>query len=294
MIHHPRIFLAGCGFTGERCADFFSHAGWEVTALVATAASADRLANKPYRVIAADVATEAGLRALPPEARSPDILIHCLSGYGGRDAAAYLVTYVETLRHLLNLLTPGFSVFTSSTSVYPQNDGSTVSEESPTGGTPTGDVLLEAERLATASGGATVRLGGIYGPGRARFVQSVLAGEALPQGAPDGLVNLIHRDDAAQALFHVANHRLSGVFNAVDDHPAPRGDLARNILTALGHGQPEAPTNTIPSTGKRVSNAKLRSTGWTPKYPSIAAAVLEDDHLRHSLGLTGQASTQSR
>jgi hypothetical protein len=52
------------------------------------------------------------------------------------------------LRNLLDVLRPRFCVFTGSTSVYPQNDGSAVTEESRTGGTPTGDVLLEAERLA--------------------------------------------------------------------------------------------------------------------------------------------------
>jgi nucleoside-diphosphate-sugar epimerase len=91
-----------------------------------------------------------------------------LSGKDGRNPEAYRTVYCQTLHNLLELLDPAFTVFTSSTSVYPQNDATEVDESSPTGGTPTGDILLEAEQLAIQAGGAAVRLGGIYGPDRAR------------------------------------------------------------------------------------------------------------------------------
>ena len=197
------------------------------------------------------------------------MLIHCLSGKQGRDADAYRVVYCETLRNLINVLAPKFTVFTSSTSVYPQNDASEVDENSPVGGTPTGDVLLAAEQIALDTGGTAVRLGGIYGPGRARFIESARANEPLPFGAPDAFINLIHRDDAARALFHVGSHRLPGVFNAVDDHPSRRTDLAASIRT----GQPLGIAASDTSTGKRVRNAKLRSAGWSPQYPSVLDAL---------------------
>jgi nucleoside-diphosphate-sugar epimerase len=206
---------------------------------------------------------------------SPDVLVHCLSGSTGRDATSYRRTYVETLRHLLAILDPRFTVFTSSTSVYPQNDGARVTEESPTGGTPTGDVLLEAEQLALAAGGAAVRLGGIYGPGRTRFIEAALSGEPLPHGAPDACVNLIHRDDAARALFHVASQALAGTFNAVDDHPARRSDLAAAILSGSATIAPPP----AGASGKIVSNARLRTTGWAPAYPSVPESLRRDPDL---------------
>ena len=208
------------------------------------------------------------------------MLVHCLSGHGGRDAAAYRMTYVDTLRNLLDIFSPRFTVFTGSTSVYPQNDGSSVSEVSPVGGTPTGDVLLEAERLALESRGAVVRLGGIYGPGRARFIEAVLSGEPMPQGAPDAFINLIHRDDAARALFHVGSKRLPGTFNAVDDTPSRRADLAAAIATTFNRPVPPIPDT--PPTGKKVANTKLRATGWTPRYPSVPAALQQDPALQAS------------
>jgi nucleoside-diphosphate-sugar epimerase len=253
-----------------------------VTALVSSADSAARLSAKPYAVLAADASSLAELRTKFSGYGKPDVLVHCLSGHGGRDAAAYRLTYVETLKNLQKVLQPGFSIFTSSTSVYPQNDGSVVTEESPVGGTPTGDVLLEAEHLALTAGGAVVRLGGIYGPGRSRFIQAALAGQPLPHGSPDAFSNLIHRDDAASALFHVGRKVLPGTFNAVDDSPARRRELAEAIR--LGSVEPlQHPAALPPATGKRVGNAKLRATGWSLRYPSVVGALRQDADLRASI-----------
>lgn len=271
MNHHPRILVAGCGYTGERCADFFSEAGADVTGVVSSEKSAARLADKPYPVLAVDLADREALRAAFGDRPRPGILIHCLSGKAGRDPAAYRMTYVQTLQNLLEILSPAFAVFTGSTSVYAQNDGSAVDENSPVGGTPTGDVLVAAEKLALQSGGAVVRLGGIYGPGRSGFIRAALAGEPVAQGDPESFVNLVHRDDAARALQHVATHHLRGAFNAVDDHPSRRSDLARAL-----RGEKIAATADGTATGKKVSNAKLRATGWTPTNPSPIDALRAD------------------
>lgn len=271
MNHDPRIFIAGCGYTGERCADLFWSQGYGVTGLVSSEDSVRRLSGKPYPVIAANASRPAELASFVSAVPPHSLLVHCLSASGGRNAAAYRVTYVETLRHLIEALRPGFVVFTGSTSVYPQNDGSIVDETSPTGGSPTADVLLEAEQIALDAGGAVVRLGGIYGPGRARFLKSILNGDA-PEN-PDACINLIHRDDAAAALVHVMRNRLGGVYNAVDDCPSRRSDLARTVKG----DKPAGSSN--PATGKRVSNTRLRFTGWRPRYPSLAEAWQTDADL---------------
>ncbi len=203
------------------------------------------------------------------------MLVHCLSGKDGRNPDAYRVVYCATLRNLIDLLLPKFTVFTSSTSVYAQNDASEVDETSPVGDTPTGDVLVSAEQITLDTGGAAVRLGGIYGPGRARFIESARANEPLPFGSPDAFINLIHRDDAARALFHVGSNRLPGLYNAVDDHPARRADLAESIRTNSPLVAAVYDRRT-PSTGKRARNKKLRATGWTPQYPSVLDAIRAD------------------
>lgn len=241
--------------------------------MVSSEESAERLAGKPYEVIAANAADADDLRKKFEGYAPPDVLIHCLSGHGGRDAETYRVTYVETLRNLLSVLRPSFCVFTGSTSVYPQNDGSIVTEESRTGGTPTGDVLLEAERLALDADGAVVRLGGIYGPGRTRFIEAARTGQPTA-GDPDGFINFIHRDDAASALHHIARLRLGGVWNAVDDRPVRRAELAEAIRSNSPLPDVAAVYDRrIPSTGKRVRNTKLRAAGWIPRYPTVIDAI---------------------
>ena len=183
---------------------------------------------------------------------------------------------MQTLRNLLAVLRPSFCVFTGSTSVYPQNDGSTVAEDSPTGGTPTGDVLLEAERVALEAGGGVVRLGGIYGPGRTRLIEAARTGAPTP-GDPDGFINFIHRDDAAAALYHAGRLNLGGVWNAVDDRPVRRAELVEAIRN--GSPLPDVAAvcdRRIPVTGKRVANTKLRATGWTPRYPTVVDAINAD------------------
>ena len=220
-------------------------------------------------MLAADAANLEELRTKLAGCEKPDVLIHCLSGKQGRDAEAYRVVYCDTLRHLIEVLSPNFTVFTSSTSVYPQNDASEVDENSAVGGTLTGDVLVAAEKIATDAGGAAVRLGGIYGPGRARFIESARANEPLPFGSPNAFINLIHRDDAARALFHVGSNRLPGLFNAVDNHPSRRIDLAESIRS----GKLASPAVSENSTGKRVQNTKLKNTGWSPQYPDVLDAL---------------------
>lgn len=321
-----------------------------MTGLVSSEASAHKLAGKPYAVIAADASRPDAIRDLAGRLGRTDVLVHCLSRSGGRDPDAYRITYLLTLLNLTEILAPAFSIFTSSTSVYPQDDGSWVTEDSPTGGTAASLVLLEAEKAALASGGGVVRLGGIYGPGRSRFIEAALAAsESWSAGVPpvlsdlqregrpfstpepaasprsDTCLNPIHRDDAAAALCHLAKHRLAGIYNAVDDCPARRADLAAAICAfpdALLVGRagwphpaaaspskacgplsqralPVTPNRPAildpgseasddqparPSCGKRVTNAKLRATGWTPCYPSVVTALRDDAELRASLG----------
>ena len=65
-------------------------------------------------------------------------------------------------------------LFTSSTSVYSQRDGSWVTEESETKpARETGRILLETEKLVLERGGMVARLAGIYGPGRSAVAEQV-------------------------------------------------------------------------------------------------------------------------
>src|SRR5205085_6200425 len=93
-----------------------------------------------------------------------DLVVHCASSRGG-DADQYRRIYRDGVVNLLQSFPGARIVFTSSTSVYGQRDGSWVDENSPAEpGTAKGEILREAEEIVLAHDGIVLRLGGIYGP----------------------------------------------------------------------------------------------------------------------------------
>jgi nucleoside-diphosphate-sugar epimerase len=271
----PKVVIAGCGFLGEAAAALFSGAGWEVLGLCATPESAARLVGRPYAIQATDITR-------PCSFSSPwhgaDALIHCASsGRGG--AESYRQVYLEGLLNLLTGLQPRRTLFVSSTSVYAQTDGSVVTESSLADpDRETGQILREAEGVALASGGYVARLSGLYGPGRSVLRRKFLSGEARLEGDGGRWINQIHRDDAAQAVVHLFQQRAEpGIYNVSDDTPATQrevqGWMAEYFQRPLPPtGEPDL-SRKRGWTSKRVSNAKLRATGWTPSFPSFRHAL---------------------
>jgi shikimate kinase/nucleoside-diphosphate-sugar epimerase len=286
------IIIAGCGYVGGRLADSLHEAGHSVLGITHSAESALTLSQaKPWRVVACDIANPAAVQALAASLAGQTVqaLVHCASsGRGG--AEAYQTVYVDGMTHLIAAFPAAFPLFTSSTSVYAQTDGSKVTEESPA--TPpreTGRLLLAAEAIAINHGGAVARLAGIYGPGRSFVLKNLLLGQAGIEGA-DGegrIINQIHRSDAASALAHLIIHRLPGLFNVCDDTPMSQRDCL-NELAELFALPPPGPKPPDPNrkrgwTNKAVSNAKLRATGWKPLYPGYFSALQHDPQLASSI-----------
>jgi nucleoside-diphosphate-sugar epimerase len=270
-----QVVFAGCGFLGDAAAGLFFKAGWKVLGLCASEESAGRLAGRPYPVIAVDISQPF---SAPPEWLRPRLVIHCASsGKGGPEA--YRAVYRDGLSHLLAAFQPERAIFTGSTSVYSQADGGWVTEESPAvPDRETGRILLEAEGIALASGGIVARLAGIYGPGRSVLLRKFLDGTALLEAGGHRWINQIHRDDAAAAILHLADPvNATGIYNVCDSTPATQAQVYEWIA---GFCQRELPPSGPADmnrkrgwTSKRVSNAKLRSTGWQPEYPSYLAAL---------------------
>jgi nucleoside-diphosphate-sugar epimerase len=272
-----RVFIAGCGFVGLAAARLFHAAGWEVAAATHSPESAEKLRGEPFRVLAVDIADRAALGALA-ELRGVEVAVHCASsGRGGVEA--YRRVYLDGVRALHFMLAPARIVFTSSTSVYAQNDGSVVTEESPAEPErETGQVLRAAEDFVLARGGVVARLAGIYGPGRSVLLRKFLSGEAVIEDGGTRVVNQIHRDDAAAALCALAGQ--SGIFNVADDTPLTQREvyawLAGRFARPLPPDGPVDPHRKRGVTSKRVSNARLRALGWAPQFPSFREAVRAD------------------
>jgi nucleoside-diphosphate-sugar epimerase len=206
-------------------------------------------------------------------------VIHCASSSGG-DAETYRQVYLDGARNLLELFPGSKLLFTSSTSVYAQRDGSWVTEESDTKPTrETSQILLETEGLVLANGGIVARLAGIYGPGRSALLTKFVGCTAIIDEENDRFVNQVHRDDIAAALFLLSGRELegAGIYNVVDDQPMLQSECYRWLAQRLNRPLPpigkSKERRKRGDSNKRVSNAKLRRLGWTPRYPIFTDAM---------------------
>ena len=192
-----------------------------------------------------------------------------------RSEDAYRETYVAGMGRALDALdvagqVPRNAVLVSSTSVYgAQPDGAMIDEDTPARPSDgPARMLLEAEQLFAARipDGTVLRLSGLYGGPPGRLQAQVLAGDITE---PNRWTNRIHRADAAAAVVHLLTsaHAIDRLYVGTDDEPALFGDVAAHLAHRLGAPAPPA-TDLALATGKRLSNARLRATGWVPAYPS--------------------------
>ena len=274
----PRILIAGCGYVGQAAADLYHAAGWAVEGWTRSAESVATLSAKPYPICEVDILR----RAKVAERRKTfDAVIHCASSSGG-DAEMYRQVYLDGVRNLLETFPGSKLLFTSSTSVYAQRDGSWVTEESETKPTrETSQILLETERSVLANGGIVARLAGIYGPGRSALLTKFVEGTAIIDAENDRFVNQVHRDDIAAALFLLLSRKAEGaqIYNVVDDQPILQSECYRWLAQRLNRPLPSIGRSTQErkrgDSNKRVSNANLRALGWTPRYPKFADGMEE-------------------
>ena len=271
-----RILIAGCGYVGQATADLFHSAGWDVEGWIASGKSAAALSAKPYPISQIDISKHDQVANHPGRF---DAVIHSASTRGG-GVDDYQQIYLNGARNLLDRFAGIRVLFTSSTSVYAQRDGSWVTEESEAKPVrETGRILLETENLVLGRGGIVIRLAGIYGPGRSALLSKFLAGTAIIDPENDRFVNQVHRDDAASAIFRLLTQQAQGtqVFNVVDDQPMLQSDCYRWLAQRLNRPLPSTAKSTTQrkrgDSNKRVSNAKLRHLDWVPKYPAFAEGM---------------------
>lgn len=162
----------------------------------------------------------------------------------------------------------GAFVMTSSTAVYPDDDGAVCREDSPTVDTPRARELLDAEAPVLAAGGCAVRLAGLYDADRGPH--RVYGRMATSDRRPDGLINLIHYDDAASLCVAALDAEVRGrVLIGCDDAPITRVDLV-SALEFTGAAACRFTGRDGPL-GRRLDNTATRAVlGWSPRFSSFA------------------------
>lgn len=273
-IERMHLLLCGHGYLGQAVSQRFLDAGWSVSA-VSRNRSQLAAASQEF---AADISSYDDVRRLSGLLPQPDFMVHCASS-GRGDAEAYRSVYLDGCRHLCEAF-PGIPLlFTSSTSVYAQTDGSEVTEESTAEpDRATGKVLREAESLVLARGGTVARLSGIYGPGRSVILQRFLAREAAVEEDGRRFLNQIHRSDAAAAILHLANRvPFGGIYNLSDSRPLSQRECYQELSQLFSLPMPPSVPRDLNRkrgwTHKRVHNGKLCASGWQPTFPCFLDAA---------------------
>ena len=283
------ILMAGCG-------DLGTEAGLRLAGLGHRVVGWRRSPAKlPAQIegVAADLRS-ANLPAVPGDTTAVVIAIAA----GAPTEEAYRTAYEGGVRHVLDALErdrvrPGRVLFVSSTAVYGDVGGGWVDEAAaPAPPGFSGRILIEAEailqqRLAgTGTAAVSLRLGGIYGPGRTRLIDQVRSGTAV---VPEDVrfTNRIHRDDAAAAIVHLLSMpgEPAPVYLGVDDDPADLGSVLRFLAAEMDLPEPPVGDAGPARAGnKRCSNRLLRSTGFSFTFPSFREGyrdILAGHGVRH-------------
>ena len=277
-----RVLIAGCGYVGLPLGKELVQQGHEVYGLRRSSSAENELKAAGIQPLLGDVTRPETLAPLP---REFDWVVNCVAAGGG--AENYRQVYLQGTRNLVEWLAPNPPkkfVYTSSTSVYGQTDGSQVKESSPTEPlVETAKVLVETEKVLLAAAqekkfpAVILRVAGIYGPDRGHAFKLFLKNEARIEG--DGLrfLNMIHRDDLIGCIIAaLKNGRAGEIYNAVDDEPVSQMNFFQWLAGTVGKyppaSEPENPAENRKrgATNKRVSNRKLKmELGCQFKYPNF-------------------------
>ncbi|MBI4657489.1 MAG: SDR family oxidoreductase [Verrucomicrobia bacterium] len=278
-----RVLIVGCGYVGVAFGRELAKQGHEVFGLRRSPQSLGVLEAAGIRLVIGDVTKVADLFRLPGPF---DWVVNLVSsGRGG--AGEYREVYVNGTRNLIEWLgaaPPAKFVYTSSTSVYGQTDGSTVKESSPAEPAgETGKLLVEAENLLLLAArerklpAVILRVAGIYGPDRGHLLKQFLKNDARIIGKGERSINMIHLDDLVGIIVcALKNGRPGEIYNAVDDEPVAQVHFFRWLSESLGKWMPpfepddSAAARKRGLTNKKVSNRKLKmELGYRFKYPTF-------------------------
>ncbi|HEY9032535.1 MAG TPA: SDR family oxidoreductase [Pseudomonadales bacterium] len=277
-MQNVKLALIGCGDIGSRLGQQCLQQGAEVYGF----------RRRPEQLPAGFVA--AGIDVCKPQTLAVlgqtafDYVVISLTP-AAFDDESYRQTYVDGLRHVLAALDCSRLrrlLWVSSSSVYHQDDGSWVDENSATEPQRfAGRRQLQAEQLLQESLGdkaVVVRFAGIYRDGRHRWLEQLQAGTlGLPQ--QDYFTNRIHVADCAGVLAHLLQRDMAGkalepVYLGVDCRPALCSEVVSWLSAQSGLPLSAQPSASQARTGnKRCSNRRLLDSGYTFVYPDYRSGL---------------------
>ena len=303
-----RVFVAGgTGVVGRRLVPQLVARGHQVTATTTSAAKLGLLEQ-----LGADAVVMDGLDALSvgeavAQAR-PDVIVHQMTAIAGKPDMKHMDRWFATTNRLRtegtdHLLTAadatGVSHFVAQSYASwngIREGGWVKTEEDPldlhagTVAHPGMEAIRHVEDVVVKAGGAVLRYGWLYGPGATDDLVEPVRKRQFPLvGAATGYTSWLHLDDAATATVLAVEQKARGVFNIVDDEPAPASEWLPYLAECAGAKPPMRVPNwlarllagevavAVMTEGRGFSNAKAkRELGWELRYPSWRLGFKEE------------------
>ena len=152
------------------------------------------------------------------------------------------------------------------------------------------EALGHLEDAVVRAGGAVLRYGSLYGPGATDDQLELVRKRKLPLvGGGTGYFSWVHLDDAASATVLAVQQQAKGVFNIVDDEPAPVSEWLPYLAACAGAKRPMRIPKWLArmlagemvvgmmTEGRGFSNAKAKQDlGWELRYPSWRQGFKEE------------------
>jgi nucleoside-diphosphate-sugar epimerase len=301
-----RIFFAGAtGVIGRRVLPLLVAGGHEVTAMTRSDSRAGALRESGAAPVVCDVFDADGLRSAMEAAR-PEVVLHELTDLPPaldprkleEQAAGNDRIRTEGTRNLVaGAVAAGARrmVAQSIAFAYEPTGSDLKTEDDPLWDDAAWplkrsvEALRELDDAVTRTAGIeglVLRYGFFYGPGSAYAPDGHFAREARRRRFPvvgkgTGIFSFIHVDDAAAATVAAIERGAPGIYNVVDDEPAPFREWVPAYAEALGAKRPRR----VPVWLARLvaggysvhlatemhgaANAKAKAElGWEPRYPS--------------------------
>ncbi|WP_458206147.1 SDR family oxidoreductase [Haladaptatus sp. NG-SE-30] len=265
------VAIIGCGYVGLELGRQLVRTGHDVVGVRRSLDGVREIERAGFDGVQADATDADSLSSIP----DADAVVYAASA-DTRDSDAARNVYVDGLRTTLEQFTgrdssPKRFVYTSSTGVYGDRDGSWVDESTTLEPrTEREEILAEAERIvreASATDWTIARFAGLYGPNRYRLERY------LDGSVSERYLNLVHRDDAAGAIRFMLDEGTArnDVVLVVDDEPVWKPTFTEWLAERCGVERPsiEPATSERARSSKRCSNERLREMGYELRYPTF-------------------------
>jgi 2-alkyl-3-oxoalkanoate reductase len=301
-----RVFVAGAtGAIGARLVPELVRRGHEVVGTSRSSEKAEQLRDLGAEPVVLDLLDRYAVLEAVAAAR-PDAIVHQATALAGLSDLKHFDRSFAATNRLRTEGTDALLAAAGETGVrrfvaqsfagwpYSRDDGAVKSEDDPLDPAPvpamreTLAAIRHLERSVVAAGGIALRYGGFYGSPDDAQLELVRKRRFPIVGDGGGVWSFVHLDDAATATALALERGEPGVYNVVDDEPAPVREWLPALAKAIGAEPPRRvprwlgrlaagePGVVLMTEIRGASNAKAkRELGWTLRHPSWRQGFVE-------------------